>query len=78
MKFSGKWIADIFTSDTFSGDGVTVTFNLVDTPHSEEAIEVYLNGLAETDYTVNLGTPSITFTTAPADAQSIEVSYVKK
>jgi hypothetical protein len=78
MKLVGKWLSDVFQKDSFSGNGVTVTFTLTQTPHSEEAIEVYLDGLLESDYTVNLGTPSVTLTTAPANGQDIEVNYFKK
>ena len=60
---------------TFSGDGVTTSFNLTSTPGNYLA--VYLGGLRQTetdDYTVS-GT-QITFLSAPKSGQKIVVDYI--
>lgn len=80
MKLKGKYIDDIFISNSGTGDGATVTYTLSNTPHSQTSIDVFLNGIRQkltTDYSVNLGAPSITFTTAPANAQEIVITYPK-
>lgn len=76
----GKFIDDIFVQDSGAGNGATVTFTLSQTPHSISNVQVYLNGLKQeltTDYSVSLAGPSVTFTTAPAIGQEININYIK-
>ena len=73
-----------FVRQTFTGDGITTTFNL-NSPARNNSIFVFLNGILQeenTDYTVEENRKSITFTVAPKgpsgnrDADKIEVRYV--
>jgi len=75
---TGEWLADFFQVDTGSGNGSTVTFAASAKFAKANAIWVYVDGVKRTDYTVNMGASSVTFTTAPALGQSIELKYIKK
>lgn len=80
-KITGEWIADILVRDTATGNGSTTIFNLSGKLHSSDSLQVYVNGLLRTlttDYTVNVSTSQVTFTTAPAIAQNIEFRYIEK
>lgn len=82
-KLKGDWIGDVYVQDSGTGNGSTTTFALSSTPHSASSVIVSLNGLRQKqggsdDYTVNTGAATITFNTAPATAQEILVSYMKK
>lgn len=80
-KVSGEWIGNVFTSDITVGDGVEDEFTLVDDLQSVNSLDVYVDGLRRritTDYTVNLGTSTITFVSPPATAQVIQFTYIKK
>lgn len=75
----GKWIASIFSYASDSGDGSTTAFVLPSTPHSNNAVIVFLNGLAQTptvDY--NISGDTVTFTTAPSLGQEILFWFVKE
>ena len=79
-KLIAKYIDDIFVQDSGSGNGATVTFTLSETPHSITNVQVFLNGLKQTltdDYSVSLAGPSVTFVTAPATGQEININYIK-
>lgn len=79
-KLTGKYLDDIFVQDSGSGNGATTTFSLSQTPQSQTSINVFVNGLKQrltNDYTVNLGAGEITFVTAPANAQEINITYVR-
>jgi len=78
MKLTGKYIDDIFVIDSGAGDGSTALFNLTEAPHSANQIDVYLNGILTTEYSVNVVAQTITFTGAPALAQDIDIKYIKK
>lgn len=79
-KLIGKYIdATAFRKNTSSGDGATTVFNLADTPIGSGALWVFVNGIEQqltTDYTLSGNT--VTFTTAPANAQSIDFSYIRR
>ena len=65
--------------EAFDGNGVTTLFTLVSTPSSDNAVEVYVNGLiqelgATKDYTISAD--QITFNTAPVTGQRIIFRYV--
>jgi hypothetical protein len=70
------WITEV-PSGTVNGSNVT--FTLSQTPIENDAVLVFLDGLKQkqtTDYSIS-GT-TITFVTAPAIAQIVEVEYVQK
>ena len=72
---SQKGVIKYPQTETFSGNGVTTSFNLTSTPGNYLA--VYLGGLRQTltdDYTVS-GT-QITFLSAPLSGQKIVVDYI--
>jgi len=59
-------------------NGSNQSFSIASTPHENEAVELYLNGLyliEGTDYTLS-GT-SITMTPAPALGQSLKAQYTR-
>lgn len=60
---SGTGGSTIPDPDIFSGDGADTTFTLSRDPGSSNAVEVYISGVHQTDYTV-AGT-TLTFGTAP-------------
>lgn len=65
------------TTETFTGDGETTEFTLVDgTPTTLTSVTVNdVPKTATTDYTYNSSTYKITFTTAPAASATIKVTY---
>lgn len=68
-----------FTTDTFTGDGTTVSFTLSRIPATETSIGVYVNGVkkvssgAGSEYGLN--GDILTFTSAPALSAKIEVVH---
>lgn len=80
-KVTGEWVGNVFTSDITVGDGIDTEFTLVDDLQSVNSLDVFVDGLRRritTDYTVNLSTSTVTFTTPPATAQVIQFTYIKK
>ena len=80
-KVQSKWtqLSSDFVQNTASGDGSTVAYNTSSNIFDDDAVWVTVNGLMQTKgthYTVTLPN-TITFTTAPANAQSIVVKYLK-
>lgn len=75
-RFLKKFQVDETPSGTVNGSNVT--FTLANTPHESESVDVFVDGLkmrSGVDYTFTGVT--ITFTTAPALGQSIEVNYFR-
>ena len=60
----------------FTGDGTDTTFTLASAPASENATNVYINGVYQQKNTYSVATTVITFSQAPPVTSSIEVSYV--
>jgi len=60
----------------FTGNGVTVAFTLPTAPVSENATNVYINGVYQQKNTYSLAGLVITFSEAPPVTSSIEVNYV--
>ena len=60
-------------------NGSNMDFVLAFTPTATKAVFVYLDGLLipQTLYSVNLGTKTVTFTTAPANGQKVYIVYNK-
>lgn len=78
-KLVGKYIDDIYVRDSGTGDGSTTAFALSTTPHTVKNVQVFLNGLLQrrvADYDIS-GT-TLTFTSAPANAQEIDIYYIGK
>jgi hypothetical protein len=68
-----------FTTDTFTGDGTTVSFTLSRIPATETAIGVYVNGVKKVSsgagFEYTLAGNVLTFTGAPALSAKIEVVH---
>lgn len=61
-----------------TGDGITTTFTLANTPVEEYSETVYIDSVTQTrdtDYTINYETGQITFTAAPASGSAITADY---
>jgi hypothetical protein len=65
--------ADI-SVDTFSGNGTTTAFTLSENPDVEENIQVYIDGVYQEQSTYSVSTNTLTFSTAPANGTTVEVS----
>lgn len=68
--------ANALTTDNFTGDGSTVAYTLTVTPASLDAVDVYISGLRQNKSTLSLATNTLTFSTAPPNAASIEVKTI--
>lgn len=80
-KIAGKWIGGVFEQEVPTGlvDSSNTSYSLASTPHSNEAVIVFINGLAQrytTDFSVS-GT-TITMVSAPSTGSSIFVFYIKR
>jgi hypothetical protein len=60
----------------FTGNGSTVAFTLASSPASENATNVYINGVYQQKNTYSLAGAVLTFSQAPPVTSSIEVNYV--
>jgi hypothetical protein len=60
----------------FTGNGVTVAFTLASAPVSENATDVFINGVYQQKNTYSVAGAVITFSEAPPITSSIEVNYV--
>lgn len=60
-------------------NGANTNFVLTYTPIATKAVFVYLDGILvqQSKYSVNLGTKTVTFNTAPVAGQDVYVSYNK-
>lgn len=79
MKLTSEWIDVTFASESGAGNGSATDFALTYTPKSNNSIWVTVNGLQKiitVDYTVDLPSKTISFVTAPAVAQTINVKYL--
>jgi len=79
-RLDGRALKKFEVKETPSGtiNGSNTAFTLALTPHENEAVELYLDGLyliEGTDYTLS-GT-SITMTPAPALGQSLKAQYTR-
>ena len=72
-----SWIAQpasIIYSDTFTGDGTTVSFSLAHTPTSINQTLINYNGVLQLRSAYTLSGNTITFSSAPASGALIEIS----
>lgn len=59
--------------DTASGNSATTIFTLSQTPISADCLDVFIDGILRSAYTLTGN--QVTFTTAPANGQSIIFAY---
>ena len=64
---------DTLFLDNFNGTGSQVDYTLSTSPASENAIDVYINGLYQQKDTFSLSGTTLTFSTAPPNGSTIEV-----
>jgi len=64
---------DTLYVDNFNGTGSQVDYTLSTSPASENAIDVYINGLYQQKNTFSLSGSTLTFSTAPPNGSTIEV-----
>uniref|UniRef100_UPI00259B5D28 beta strand repeat-containing protein n=1 Tax=uncultured Polaribacter sp. TaxID=174711 RepID=UPI00259B5D28 len=64
---------DTLFLDNFTGNGTLTDYTLSTTPASENAIDVYLNGIYQNKDTFTLSGNTLTFSTAPTSGTAIEV-----
>ena len=64
---------DTLFLDNFTGNGTLTDYTLSTTPASENAIDVYLNGIYQNKDTFTLSSNTLTFSTAPTSGTAIEV-----
>lgn len=81
MRIAGKNLLKFWKQEAPTGliNGSNKVFTMSQTPLENDTVEVYLNGLRQiptTDYSVS--TTTITFVTAPALGQTVNVQYVQK
>ena len=62
-----------FTLDTMTGDGSDTTLTMSVTPASENAIQVYLDGVYQHKDTFSFSGTTLTFSTAPPSGAKVEV-----
>lgn len=60
----------------FTGNGSTVAFALASPPASEDATNVYINGVYQQKNTYSVAGAVLTFSEAPPTTSTIEVNYV--
>jgi len=65
-------------SDQFTGDGSTTAFSLTNTPSSEDKTLVFVQGVYQEKSTYSVSGNTLTFTTAPPDGYTIEVTVYSK
>lgn len=68
-------LPDTIDIDNFSGTGSQVDYVLTSTPSTENAIDVYINGLYQQKDTFSLSGNTLTFSTAPPNGSTIEVKH---
>lgn len=80
-KVQDKWlenpggITPIDETPAGTVDGVNAVFTLSQAPKGSSHIQVFLNGLKDTDYTLNIPAKTVTFNTAPALGQQVRAYY---
>ena len=65
-------------TDSWTGDGLTESFDTTKKPFVSDSEEVYVNETLKTkptDYTINYETGNITFTTAPGEGAEVKAIY---
>jgi hypothetical protein len=65
--------ASVIYRDNFTGDGSTATFDLQNSITDEDQTQIYIDGVYQEKSTYSISGTTITFTTAPISAHSVEV-----
>ena len=65
-------------SDQFTGDGSTTAFSLTNTPSSEDKTLVFIQGVYQEKSGYSISGNTLTFTTAPPNGYTIEVTVYSK
>jgi hypothetical protein len=63
------------TLNDFTGTGSTTVFTLTSAPFEENSTFVYINGVYQQKNTYTVSSTTLTFSTAPPDASTIEVIF---
>lgn len=71
----GSIAAGVALLANLSGDGAQTTFTLPSAPINENATNVYINGVYQQKNTYSVASTSLTFSEAPPDNSTIEVTY---
>jgi hypothetical protein len=77
-NLSNEFLDLSYASDSGAGDGSTVDFVTSSKIKGTSTTSVYVNGIKKfltTHYTINLSNHTITFVTAPALGQKINITY---
>ena len=78
--------ADTITTDTYTGDGSTVSFTTTIAPTSASQLDIFIGGQrllltsedgSTVNYSVDGSTANVTFTSAPASGQKIVIALKK-
>ena len=83
MKAKGKNLNLLFEQEIPTGavDGSNTTFTVAETPYSQRAVMLFLDGLALVygiHFTVNVATKTITMLFAPAAGQVLNSWYMRR
>ena len=77
MSFSTlSVVADTLYLDAFSGNGTQTDYTISSSPSTENAVDVYINGLYQEKSTFSLNGNTITFSTPPPSTSTIEVKSI--
>ena len=81
MQLTNIWLDISFATDSGTGNGSSTEFVTTYDLKTSNTIWITVNGLTRLlgiDYTIDLETNKVTFTTAPATAQKIIIRYMLK
>lgn len=71
----GTIAAGAATVENFAGTGAQITFTLASAPQTENAVNIYINGVYQQKNTFSLSSTTLTFSAAPPVNSTIEVAY---
>ena len=74
VKAKGIDVENFSSTDSATGNGSSTAFLLTQTPRVG-TLKVTVNGLKDTDWTLNPATKTVTFGSAPANQQNIIFDY---
>ena len=68
--------ADTLYLDSFSGNGTQTDYTISASPSTENAVDIYINGLYQDKSTFSVSGSTVTFSTPPPSTSTIEVKSV--